>query len=168
MTQRRMAGDGSPVEQDIAWLDEHEQRAWRGFLRMHAVVGAALRRQLQQGSDLSLGDYEILVCLSEAENGELRSFRIAEQLQWEASRLSHQLRRMERRGLVERRDCPTDGRGMTTAITADGVAAIRRAAPLHVAEVRRVFVDRLSPEQLDALIACADAVLGDEHSDPTG
>lgn len=141
------------------WLDAREQRAWRGFLQMHAVVTRALRTQLQFDSELSLADYEVLVCLSEAESGRLRSYQIAEHVQWEPSRLSHQLRRMEARGLVARAECPEDGRGMTTSITPMGEAAITRAAPLHVREVRRVFIDRLGREQLDMLAACATAVV---------
>lgn len=143
------------------WLDDREQRAWRGFVRMHATVDEALARQLQTETKLSLADYAVLVALSEAPDGTLRSFEIADELQWEASRLSHQLRRMGDRGLVERQECPTDGRGKLTAITEAGRAAIVAAAPCHVAEVRRVFIDRLSDEQLDTLSEIADTVLGD-------
>ncbi len=140
------------------WLDEREQRAWRGFLDLHAIVNRALAAQLQRDSDLSLADYGVLVTLSEAEEGELRSFAIAEKLQWEASRLSHQLRRMEARGLVERRSCPEDGRGVNIAITEAGRCTIAKAAPLHVAEVRRVFIDQLDDAQLDTLAEAADRI----------
>lgn len=149
------------------WLDEREQAAWRAFVRMQAVVDSALRRQLQRSGELSLADYEVLVCLSESETGELRSFQIADALQWEASRISHQLRRMDDRGLLERRNCPEDRRGVTVVLTAAGRKAIEAAAPLHVAEVRRVFIDRLSPTQLDDLAAIGTAVVAesDTHSD---
>ncbi|MBS1848368.1 MAG: winged helix-turn-helix transcriptional regulator [Actinobacteria bacterium] len=149
---------------DANWLDEREQRAWRGFLRMSAAVDQALARQMLANSRLSLADYAVLVCLSESADGARRSFEIAELLQWEASRLSHQLRRMAGRGLVEARGCPTDGRGRVTAITDAGRAALVSAAPCHVAEVRRVFIDRLDTAQLDALAAIADSVL-DAESD---
>lgn len=147
---------------DPRWLDAREQAAWRAFLAMHGHVGSALRRQLQRSGELSLADYEVLVCLSESETGELRSFQIAEAVQWEASRLSHQLRRMDERGLIERRDCAEDGRGVTVTLTEHGLAAISAAAPLHVGEVRRVFIDRLDTAQLDTLIAMGRAVLDDE------
>lgn len=148
--------DGS--EPAAPWLDAHEHEAWRAFLRMEAQVQGALRRQLQRDTNLSLQDYAILVILSEAPDGARRSFQLGHELQWEASRLSHQLRRMEGRGLVKRRSCGEDGRGTTTTITAAGRRAIEAAAPLHVAEVRRVFVDVLDEAQLDTLIACADRV----------
>jgi DNA-binding MarR family transcriptional regulator len=140
------------------WLDEREQRAWRGFVDMHAAVNRALSAQLQRDSDLSLADYAVLVALTEADEGELRSYAIAEKLQWEASRLSHQLRRMEARGLIERRSCPEDRRGVNIAITEAGRRTIERAAPLHVAEVRRVFIDHLDESQLDALVGAADRI----------
>lgn len=153
---------GSPPNEEI-WLDDREQAAWRAFVGLQNYVDGALRRQLQRDGDLSLSDYEILVCLSESETGELRSFQIAEALQWEASRLSHQLRRMDDRGLLERRNCPEDRRGVTVVLTPTGRTAIEAAAPLHVAEVRRVFIDRLAPGQLDALAAIGTVVLNDEE-----
>lgn len=142
------------------WLNPREQAAWRAFVALQGHVDSALRRQLQHDGELSLADYEVLVCLSESDTGELRSFQIADALQWEASRLSHQLRRMDQRGLLERRDCPEDRRGVTVVVTPAGRAAIEAAAPLHVAEVRRVFIDRLRPEQLDALAEIGETVLG--------
>ncbi len=147
-------------QSDTAWLDDREQRAWRSFLDTYAVVNRALAAQLQRDTDLSLADYGVLVALTESESGELRSFAIAETLQWEASRLSHQLHRMEKRGLVERRSCPEDRRGVNIAITAAGRRAIGEAAPLHVAEVRRVFIDHLDTAHLDALIDLAAMVVG--------
>lgn len=149
----------TPNPDATRWLDEREQQAWRGFLRMGALVQENLRRQLQRDTELSLSDYEILVSLSESDCGELRSFELSAGLNWEASRLSHQLRRMEARGLVTRRSCGEDGRGVTTAITAAGRTAIEAAAPLHVAEVRRVFIDVLEGAQLDVFASCADAVV---------
>ncbi len=142
------------------WLNDREQRAWRGFLEAHAAVMRALARQLQRDTELSLGDYAVLVGLSEAAGGERRSHEIADAIGWEASRLSHHLGRMERRGLVRRHPCPQDRRGVTTSITEAGRVAIEAAAPLHVAEVRRVFVDRLDDAQLDALGDIAARLLG--------
>ena len=126
---------------------------------MHAVVQDQLRRQTQRDTDLSLPDYEVLVALSEAIGGELRSYQLGELLHWEASRLSHQLRRMEGRGLLIRRSCGEDGRGITNTLTEAGRAAIEAAAPLHVAEVRRAFIDRLSDAQLDDLAELAAAIV---------
>ena len=126
---------------------------------MHAEVSSALQRQLQRDTGLSSPDYEVLVYLSEAPGGRLRPFQLGDALQWEKSRLSHQLRRMQARGLVTREDCESDRRGAVVTITGAGRDAIRAAAPRHVREVRRAFLDALTPGQLDALTEIADAVL---------
>src|SRR5512134_1046964 len=121
---------------DVRWLDEREQAAWRGLLTMHAQLQARLSRALQRDAGLSDADYGVLVALSEAPDDRLRIFQLGRFLQWEKSRLSHHLRRMEARGLVERRECDTDRRGAYVVLTARGRAAVEAAAPGHVAEVR--------------------------------
>jgi DNA-binding MarR family transcriptional regulator len=78
---------------------------------------------------------------------------------WSRSRLSHHITRMERRGLVTREDCTSDGRGAFVALTDAGWRAIRAAAPGHVASVRRHFIDLLSREQLDALAEISQTVV---------
>ena len=147
--------DAAPVR----WLEQDELQAWRSFLSMHAQLSAHLRRSLVQGAGMSDADYAVLVHLSEAPDGRMRVFELVRALQWEKSRLSHQLRRMEQRELLERTECPTDGRGAFVALTPAGRAAIEAAAPLHVEEVRRHFVDRLTPEQLASLLEVSRAVL---------
>jgi len=141
------------------WLDDGEQRAWRGFLDMYAQLTLELGRRLQRDTDLSTADYGVLVHLSEAPDHELRAFELGDALRWEKSRLSHQLKRMEQRGLVQRRTCPTDARGAHVALTEQGRHAIERAAPAHVEEIRRLLFDALTAEQVGQLTAIADAVL---------
>ncbi|WP_300610000.1 MarR family transcriptional regulator [Trebonia sp.] len=141
------------------WLTADEQRAWRTYLRMSSLLPAALNRQLQQDSGLTLPEYEVLVQLSEAPGQVLRPFQICEALNWEQSRLSHQLTRMQRRGLVARQECEADGRGAFVVLTAAGADAIGSAAPGHVAAVRRLMFDRLSEDERAAFEqACATIV----------
>jgi DNA-binding MarR family transcriptional regulator len=141
------------------WLSDDEQRAWRTYLRMSSLLPAALNRELQQDSGLTLPEYEVLVQLSEAPQHRLRPFQICDALTWEQSRLSHQLTRMERRGLVCRRECAADGRGAFVELTAAGEDAIGAAAARHVAAVRRLVFDRLSDAQRTAFEeACAAIV----------
>ena len=135
------------------WLSEEEQRAWRGLLQMTSQLNARMNRQLQDDYGLSLTDYEVLVVLSEAPRGRRRVFELAAELAWEQSRVSHQLARMQRRGLVAREECPTDARGAFAVLTETGRAAIERAAPAHVAMVRELVFDGLSRDQLAALTA---------------
>ena len=141
------------------WLTEDEQRAWRGLLRMTSQLNARANRLLQEEYGISLADYEVLVALSEAPEDRLRVFEIADALAWEQSRVSHQLARMQRRGLVARQDCASDARGAFAVLTAAGRAAIERAAPAHVEQVRQLVFDGLSPDQLAALTEITAGVL---------
>ncbi|MGW5266164.1 MarR family winged helix-turn-helix transcriptional regulator [Microbispora sp. NPDC004025] len=142
------------------WLDADEQRAWRAYLRMQGRLTARLNRQLQADSGLSLADYEVLVHLTDREEGRLRPFELQRDLQWEQSRLSHHLTRMERRGLVRREECADDGRGAFVVITEEGRRAITAAAPGHVETVRGLFFDGLTRDQVAALERLAADVLG--------
>ena len=135
-------------------------------MQMQREVGGRTARELQRESGLSGPDYEVLVNLSEAPNGRLRAFELGRATQWEKSRLSHHISRMVDRGLVRRESCPTDSRGAFVALTAAGRKAIDAAAPLHVEHVRRLFIDSLTPEQLDALAEISEAVLAKLREDP--
>ena len=141
------------------WLSEQEQSAWRAHLRLHRELSARLNRQLQSDSQLSLPDYEVLVQLSEAPEGRMRPFEMLLSMQWEQSRLSHQLSRMQRRGLVCREECSADGRGAFIVLTACGRAAVEAAAPGHAAMVRELFIDAMTPEQIGVLHELSTAAL---------
>ena len=149
------------------WLTEEEQRAWRGLLRMTAQLNARANRLLQEEYGISLADYEVLVALSEAPEGQLRVFEVADALAWEQSRVSHQLARMQRRGLITREGCATDARGAFAVLTTAGRAAIERAAPAHVEQVRQLVFDELSHEQVSALTEITTRVL-DRLAETTG
>jgi DNA-binding MarR family transcriptional regulator len=141
------------------WLTQREARAWRQFLLVQGRLRSRLGSRLQRETGLSEADYEVLVNLSEAPDGRLRPSEIGGATQWEKSRISHHVRRMEARGLVKRMACPTDRRGAFVAITTAGRRAIERAAPRHVEHVRELFIDALTPAQLDALTEISGAVL---------
>jgi len=141
------------------WLTEEEQRAWRGLLRMTSQLNARMNRQLLQDYGVSLADYDVLVVLSEAPEGRLRVFEVADALAWEQSRVSHQLARMQRRGLIAREGCASDARGAFAVLTEAGRAAIERAAPAHVETVRQLVFDGLTHDQLTALTEITTHVL---------
>jgi DNA-binding MarR family transcriptional regulator len=124
------------------WLSDEQQRVWRDYLAMANRLQTAMNRQLQRDCGLSLSDYEVLVALSE--RGPLRIRELGEQLGWEQSRLSHQLRRMRDRGLITRRGSDDDRRGATVEIIDAGCAALAAAAPGHAELVRRVVFDGIS------------------------
>ena len=131
--------------QDVRWLDDEEKALWRDYLAIQGRLHLEIQRDLKTSSSLTEPEFEVLVYLSEAD-GPMRMTALADALQWERSRLSHQVTRMVKRGLVERTSCPDDGRGAFVSTTDEGMAEIEKAAPDHVATVRREFLDRLSAE----------------------
>jgi len=131
--------DGQP-----RWLSEDEQQAWRATVHLSQMLLRQLDRDLT-AFGLSGHDYEILVELSEAPEHRMRMTDLADATSQSRSRLSHQISRMEKRGLVRRDDCEGDKRGTFAVLTSEGMAAIERTAPSHVENVRRHFVDRLTP-----------------------
>jgi len=138
------------------WLSEEQQQVWRGYLEMTSRLQTAMHRQLQQECELSLADYDVLVALSEG--GPQRINELGELLGWEQSRLSHQLRRMRGRGLVDRHGSDDDRRGATVDLTEAGRVALEAAAPGHVELVRAVVFDGLSAAQLRAFGAVIERV----------
>lgn len=133
------------------WLDEREQCMWRSYRDMHYLLEAALEKDLTQDSGLSSADYSVLVPLSESPNGRLRPRELRAEAGWDGSRLAHQVRRMEKRGLLTREGCAEDARGTLVCITEAGRRAIEGAAPGHVESVRRYFIDHLSEAEIDTL-----------------
>jgi DNA-binding MarR family transcriptional regulator len=143
---------------ETRWLDPAEARAWRAVQAFGTPLAAALNRQLMADSALSSADYQVLVVLSETPGGALRAGELGRATGWEKSRLSHHIKRMETRRLVERQDCATDGRGLLVAISEHGRRAIQDAAPGHVDAVRKFVIDLLTPAQLSALAEIGEAV----------
>lgn len=142
----------------VRWLDDREQRAWRSLMAMQAGIEEYLERQLRSRNGLSNADFQVLAHLSEAPDGQLRSFELTRLLRWEKSRLSQHLSRMQTRGLVQRERCLDDRRGAVIAITSRGKQLIEAAAPQHVADVRSAVIDQLTPAELATLTAIADKV----------
>jgi len=145
--------------ESVRWLSEREERAWRSLQFMQMRLEGELARQLAADSGLSYPDYLVLVALTDRADGRMRLFELAEVLGWEKSRLSHQIRRMADRGLVKKEKCDSDRRGAYVVLTKSGRSQIEAAAPGHVAAVRRLVVDRLTPSQLEGLGEAADIVL---------
>lgn len=141
------------------WLDDTEDRAWRGYRWMHTLLNSRIVKDLGSDSDLSDSDYDVLSTLSEADDHSWRSSELAHRLRWSTSRLAHQVGRMQRRGLVARSRRVDDRRGATVALTDEGWATLRRAAPLHVDSVRRHFIDLLTDAELRALAKIAGKVV---------
>ncbi|QIV81866.1 MarR family winged helix-turn-helix transcriptional regulator [Mycolicibacterium frederiksbergense] len=131
------------------WLDASEQALWRKYLAMTGRLQAAMNRQLQQECGLSLADYDVLVALDESPG--CRMTDLGEQLGWEQSRVSHQLRRMRDRGLVDRHHPDDDRRAAIVELTAQGRTALSTAAPAHAELVRALVFEGMTPAQLRAV-----------------
>lgn len=140
------------------WLDDTEQQAWRAWIAVARLLPPQLTVRLQREHDLTLNDYDILVALSEAPQRRMRMTELAELTLLSKSRLSHQVTRMERNGLVNRQSCPTDGRGQFAVLTDTGWRRIENAATTHVEDVRAHFVDLLSRQELETLGMCLGTI----------
>jgi len=150
--------DGVPRTSPSRWLTDEEQRAWRAYIRLAQLLMRQLDRDLHPFG-LSTHDYEILVELSEAPNRRMRMTELADRTAQSRSRLSHQINRMESRGLVIREGCEGDKRGTFAVLTPHGAAAITEVAPYHLASVREHFIDQLDSAELTALADACEPVL---------
>jgi DNA-binding MarR family transcriptional regulator len=135
----------------VQWLSDHEQAVWRTYLDVMRLLTDRLQRQVSKDSGMSLGEYEVLVQLSEALDRQLRMSELADLVVHSRSRLTHTVRRMEQRGLVRRQSCEQDGRGVLCTLTAQGFAVLVEAAPGHVEAVRAALFDPLTAEDVLAL-----------------
>lgn len=151
---------------DTRWLTKDELATWVRVVAVLELLPNALDAQLRRDSDLTNFDYYVLAMLSEAEERTLRMTALGAQTNAALPRLSHVVRRLEERGLVERLPCPEDKRATNARLTRAGLDKVVEAAPGHVANVRHHVIDALSPEQVRQLGEIADAMLS--RLDPTG
>ena len=143
---------------------ESDWEVWKTFQIMRRQLDRALEKQLQRDSNISGPDYELLLTLSNAPDRQLRARDLGELVGWEKSRISHQVSRMETRGLVERRECGDDARGVWITLTIEGRRAVVGAMRDHTKAIREYFFDALTPEQLAVIGAVSTNVL--EAIDP--
>jgi DNA-binding MarR family transcriptional regulator len=142
------------------WLDdlpepdafsEAEFHAWRGLIRVRETAMREIDRRLRQHDELSLADYGLLITLVTAPRLRLRMTDLGAQRMLTPSGITRVVTRLEKRGLVRREPDPSDGRAALAALTRPGLEALRRAQVVHHATVREVFLERLTPRELDRL-----------------
>ncbi len=150
-------GDIGGQARETQWLDEDQQRSWRGLVLGTTLLFDRLDDDLRRHHGISLVEYEILVRLSER-GGRLRMAQLADSLAHSRSRVTHTIRRMERAELVERADSPDDGRGVVAVMTERGRLLLENVAPTHVNGVRDHIVDLATPEDFAALGRVMNAV----------
>ncbi len=144
---------------DTRWLDDDERQAWLRLIAVAELLPAALDTQLRRDAGLTHFEYFVLAMLSEAEDRTLRMTALAQRTNATLPRLSHVVRRLEERGLIERLPCPEDGRATNARLTENGWDTVVAAAPGHVETVRRLALDPLSPTQVGQLRRIGDALL---------
>lgn len=145
---------------DPRWLNETEQAHWRAYVAGSTLLWEVLDRDLKALHGLTMAEYEILVKLSESPEHRLRMAELAESAYQSRSRLSHTCSRLESKGLVSRRPCEGDKRGVNAILTAEGMALMEKAAQDHVNTVRDFFVDLVDPEDLAAIGRAFTAIAG--------
>jgi DNA-binding MarR family transcriptional regulator len=143
---------------DPSGLDPADWAMWRAFTGMRRALERALEQRLQRDAGISTADFDILRSLAEADGHRLRAGALAESIDWEKSRISHQVRRMAERGLVERAECPTDARGTWVVLADRGADAFAAASCGYVEVLQQAFFDGLEPQQKQALQAVSQRV----------
>jgi DNA-binding MarR family transcriptional regulator len=141
-------------------LTEDERLFWKAYRDLFQELSRALQEQLHRDTALSGSEYAVLVALSHAPDGVLRARELGAELAWDRSRVSHLVRRMEKRGLVAREECSEDARGSMVRLTDAGVAAVEDAAPEHSEAVRRYFLNPMSSEERKTLTVVFERLLG--------
>jgi DNA-binding MarR family transcriptional regulator len=152
---------------ETRWLDDAELTAWVRLAAVLELLPGVLDSQLRRDADLTHFEYYVLAMLSEAPERTLRMTTLAQQTTATLPRLSHVVRKLEDRGLVERFPCPQDARATNARLTATGWKKVRETAPGHVATVRQHVIDALTPDQIVQLTAIADAILSKVDPDGT-
>ena len=148
------SGGGAP-----RWLDDEQQHSWRAFATVMVKLRWALECQLQQDAGLSFIEYHALARLSENPGHTMRMSELAEVTNASLSRLSHLIKRLEVRNLVRREPDPDDGRFTNAILTRSGLRLLTASAPAHVAKVRELVIDALSPAELRQLRIASERIL---------
>jgi DNA-binding MarR family transcriptional regulator len=158
--QKVIGSDRSAADEaEVKWLTAQELDSWLAVVRLMTWLPWSIDQQLQRDSKLGMVEYQVLAMLSDSPERTKRMSSLAEVTNASLSRLSRVVKRLEERGLVRRQPDPTDGRFTNAILTEDGFQALAEAAPGHLAHVRSLVIDVLSPERLRTLGRDADRIL---------
>lgn len=144
---------------EVHGMSQRELAAWRTFGAMRRRLDSELERRLQQDGGISAAEFEVLVALYSADDRRMRSRTLGESMGWEKSRVSHQVTRMQARGLVERVECADDLRGIWIGLTEQGREAVLAVLPQRVAAVRELFLNHLDDDELATVYTVSQKVL---------
>ena len=151
--------DNDTEQTSVEWLTPEELGSWLSLVRLMTWLPWSIDQQLQHDASLATVEYQVLACLSQSPQRMMRMSSMAVFTNASLSRLSRVVKRLEDRGLVRREADPSDGRFTNAILTDEGFRTIEAAAPAHVAHVRSLVIDVLSPEQLRRLGSAAERIL---------
>jgi DNA-binding MarR family transcriptional regulator len=156
MTEAARRGGEDPA---VRWLTAAEVDSWLSVVRLMTWLPWSIDQQLRRDANLGMAEYQVMARLSQSPGRTLRMSALADLANASLSRLSHLITRLERRGLVRREPDPADGRFTNAILTDEGFRTLAAAAPVHVAHVRSLVIDALSPEQLRRMGLAADRIM---------
>jgi DNA-binding MarR family transcriptional regulator len=156
MTEAARHGGEDPA---VRWLTAAEVDSWLSVVRLMTWLPWSIDQQLRRDANLGMAEYQVMARLSQSPGRTLRMSALADLANASLSRLSHLITRLERRGLVRREPDPADGRFTNAILTDEGFRTLAAAAPGHVAHVRSLVIDVLSPEQLRRMGLAADRIM---------
>jgi DNA-binding MarR family transcriptional regulator len=156
VTEAAHNGAGEPP---VKWLTSEELDSWLSLVRLVMWLPWSIDQQLQRDSKLGMVEYQVLAMLSRSPERTMRMSSLAEVTNASLSRLSHLVKRLEGRGLMRREPDREDGRFTNAILTGEGFKALTEAAQGHVAHVRWLVIDVLSPEQLRRVGRAADRIM---------
>ena len=134
------------------------QKAWRAFHKIRITLLPPLIKHLGEECGMSEAEYQVFIGLKASENGKMKPSQLAEELGWDLGRLSHQVSRMESKGLLAKEQCPIDARSCWIGATKKGQSLFNKALPIQTREVERLFADALTNEQMRSLIEISEAI----------
>ncbi|MFH0411792.1 MarR family winged helix-turn-helix transcriptional regulator [Corynebacterium sp. L4756] len=141
------------------WLEKDEQELWQLILAAIRKLDRGMENTLQYGGELTMPEFSVLATLSDADNKEMRLRELCNILSWDRSRTSHQVTRMERRGLLSKCKSEGDARGVMVSMTDEGMRRMEASAPDHVESVRRLVFDHLKEEDVPSLKRFLEGIL---------
>jgi DNA-binding MarR family transcriptional regulator len=156
VTEEALSGAGEPPAR---WLTAADLDSWLSLVRLMTWLPWSIDQQLRSDSSLGMVEYQVMARLSQSPERTLRMSSLADLANASPSRLSHLVKRLEERGLVRREPDPADGRFTNAILTDKGFQTLAEAAPRHVAHVRSLVIDVLSPEQMRRLGLAADRIM---------
>ncbi|MBG6121339.1 MarR family winged helix-turn-helix transcriptional regulator [Corynebacterium aquatimens] len=157
------------------WLNDEEQQLWRLMLATGRRIDRCLEDTLMHSGGLSSSEFAVLIALSEAEDHRMRMRDLCIELDWDRSRMSHQITRMDKRGLLNKHKSEEDARGVVVVLTDEGMARLEAAVPDHVEVVRRLIFDHMKKGEvaplkrfMEGLMSASDELDVTEFSNKAG